>query len=391
MQRTYPEKENSTSIGKFFAAIVFISVISQMPFFVARGLPSTIAMAVWGAAFLVCMGKSPLSTRRIDAPVSMALFFFAYFGLMCLVNDRYPLSSIPRAVAIAILVYVIGKMAGPLLTKEDFALLISSYIIASVLLAAAVYFDFFRGADFSSRIYLYDEKNSTGLILVTAITLILTTKLGNHNSLFKNVLLVISILILFYTAFVMKSRAVYVSMAVALLVFVFSSGMNRRAKTLIMLAVIGATVYFLLNENVMYRLMDTFVYAGRDANDLNDISSGRVNEWLSFWDDMGGNFLFGQGRMKRETLVLTVLLEFGIPVGLLLIALAIYPVRYIMRQVPRKTPLFVLSFSIAGMYVANMFFEQLAPFGPGVKCFFLWFLLGLFASGNDCVFEDLMQ
>ena len=41
---------------------------------------------------------------------------------------------------------------------------------------------------------------------------------------------------------------------------------------------------------------------------------------------------------------------------------------------------FLILFSVALSYTINGVFEQLAPFGPGVKCYFLWFLYGMITS-----------
>ena len=139
--------------------------------------------------------------------------------------------------------------------------------------------------------------------------------------------------------------------------------------------------YFLANPEMWDFVLENFILGGRDRNDLNDLSSGRADEWMNFLSDWENPFL-GQGRCKRESLILTSLLEFGILGGIPIMLIAIQPLLFVKKWYKRlRTDVnFLILFSVALSYTINGIFEQLAPFGPGVKCYFLWFLYGMITS-----------
>ena len=81
--------------------------------------------------------------------------------------------------------------------------------------------------------------------------------------------------------------------------------------------------------------------------------------------------------MKRESIILTALLEFGIIGGGIILLMAFWPIYWLVKFLGRYDKHYLMFSSIAIVYIVNGVFEQLSPFGPGVKCFFLWFLIGV--------------
>ena len=372
-----------TRLGSFFALITFATVLSQLPFFVSRGMASNISIAIWAVAAAVCFANGRvIRIRNIGTPIRIAVIILLFVFVAGMTNDVYWSSSIPRAVMIAMFVLFVGNVLGPYISLYDLKRILRSYAYATVVLAIDVYLEFFRGATFS-RIYIYNEKNSTALLLFTGLIILLAElgekrkKPGNSVKTAFNIVLCV---ILAYGTLILQCRAVYVSAAIVLVLFVISSGLNKRVKTLIVLTVFAAILYYLTHGQALDSFLDRFIYAGRSSTDLNDLSSGRTQEWSHFWTDLGDGFLFGNGRMKRESLVLTALLEFGFVFGVPILYLAVYPILFGIKNIDKNSSLYFLFIAVAIGFATNMLFEQLAPFGPGVKCFLLWFLLGIFAS-----------
>ena len=142
-------------------------------------------------------------------------------------------------------------------------------------------------------------------------------------------------------------------------------------------------MYILLKPGLYDTLVNDIILGGRESDSLDDISSGRWSEWQNFFIDLGDNWLFGNGRMKRESLILTAILEYGIPMGLTIIMVAISPLRFAVLRLKAKKRVIVVLFYVALCYFLNAVFEQLAPFGPGVKCYFMWLLFGVLLAQKD--------
>lgn len=374
---------DKTRIGSFFALITFATVLSQLPYFVSRGMASNVSIAIWAFAAFVCLFMCrTIKIINIGTPIRISAIFLLFVFTAGVINDAYWKSGIPRAVIIAMFVLLVGNILGPSITVYDLKRILRSYAFATVVLAVSVYLEYFRGAGFS-RIYLYDEKNSTALLFFTGLVILLAElgekrkKPGNPG---RTILYLIFCVILAYCTLILQCRAVYVSVAIVFILFVKSSGLNKRFKALIMLVVLVAILYYLSHGQALDSFLDRFIYAGRSHTNLNDLSSGRTQEWSRFWTDLGDGFLFGNGRMKRESLILTVLLEFGFMFGISILYLAVYPIRFGIKNIEKNSSFYFMFLAIAIGFGTNMLFEQLAPFGPGVKCFLLWFMLGILAS-----------
>ena len=374
-------KSQNTIYGTILAIIVFVTVISQIPFFVIRGLSSPISMAAWGVGIVSCflVRRGDIVLRRVRMPIGLALVFFFFYMLLGLLDETYWKSHIPRYLGLSIGILIIGNMSGGVLTKNDFKRILSAYIVATLIMSLTVYQTYYLGlVSFGTRNYLYDEKNSTALILVSAMIIITTTRLES-SKLLKLVYIVADVF-LAVLVLLMRSRAVYVGVGFSLLILLRSRELGAKLKWFLFAAILAITAYLVMNPDKLGELLDVYVFAGRSATNLNDLSSGRAIEWQNFWSDLGDDWLLGHGRMKRETLVLTSILEFGFPLGCLLIYLGFYPLLFGLWNFRRVSKERILYMTIAVCYVSNLFFEQLAPFGPGAKCFLLWLLIGIFAA-----------
>jgi hypothetical protein len=232
------------------------------------------------------------------------------------------------------------------------------------------------------RTYVYSSKNSVSQILLTAWILILILKL-NEGKLLKKIFYICCFFISFYCIIFLKSRSTIIGIPIVVILIIINKNINKKVMKRTLFLILLIFVIFLINRNTLNILVNEVMYAGRDARDISDISSGRSDEWENFFNDWKGNEIFGKGSAKRESIILTTFLEYGILGGVPLLIIAIYPIRWgIHRMRLYKSTNLLIFTSIAFVYTINGFFEQLAPFGPGVKCYFLWFIFGLFKSNK---------
>lgn len=136
----------------------------------------------------------------------------------------------------------------------------------------------------------------------------------------------------------------------------------------------------MLCNDSFYDFIYQVLTAGRDTSNLNNLTSERFVEWQQFWDRMKDTPFFGHGRDKQETIILTSLLEFGFIGGTMILIIAIYPLVWGLKRKAMIEPLYIIFIAIALTYIQNGITEQLAPFGPGVKCYVLWFMMGTLVS-----------
>lgn len=372
------KKAGNSLLGRMASIVCFISVLSQLPVFVERGLSSPIAICAWlllfAVALIYCRGK--IVVTESIYPIGMFGILMIYYLLRVIVNEAYLLSDMPYVMTIAVFILLTGNMVGKLITQRELERMMLSFIAGCVILAAVVYIQYFRGAGEFSRIYLYNEKNSTAQILMTAVILMATVFLDGSGQKQKIIYLGIS-LFLMAEVFLMRSRATIIFIPFLVVLLLSSNNISPKMKRLLILAVLVVTIVLVLNTEIRNKLLYDILYAGRDGSDFDSISSGRVQEWKSFFTDLGSQWLLGHGRMKRESVILVSILEYGVIFGSLILLLAVYPLFYGWKKLPKSNPYRIVLICLAACYAINGVFEQLAPFGPGVKCFFLWFLMGI--------------
>ena len=132
----------------------------------------------------------------------------------------------------------------------------------------------------------------------------------------------------------------------------------------------------MLNENIRSYFVKYILYAGRESTSMNSLTSGRSDEWKAFFSYCEDNWLFGMGATKRESLILTALLVFGVVGGVPVLLMSVYPLIWGLRRLKGDEEYMTFT-SIAMVYWVNSFFEQQAPFGPGAKCYLLWLMFGI--------------
>ena len=367
-------------LGGLAGVVCAVSVLSQIPAFVASGVTSIISILAWLVlAFFSLMANRGKILLTVQYLLCIVMVLAGFYLVAAIFDNTYLQSDLPYVIVLSMFVLVIGNAVGAQSNRSDLNLIFKCYILSSTILAIVVYRDFFAQVTDTSPIYVYGEKNSTAQILITAVILIMTTQLGTKEK--KRKWLYFGCLVILTAVILMtKSRATIIFFPFLVWLVLTSSSISKKYKRVILFCILIIVIVLMRNREFRDSLLNDILFAGRDSSDMNSLSSGRWEEWQSFFTDWGDGWLFGHGRMKRESLILTAFLEYGMFFGMLILVLAAYPLYFALRKLPKQHSERTLLVCVAACYLVNGVFEQLAPFGPGVKCFFLWFLLGILAS-----------
>ena len=376
-------KKDKTSIGTALAITCFITNLSQLPTIVALGLSGALSVIIWGVFIFFCFvtyREWKLKSNIIFYAISSFIFLFYVLIMDVLSGNSYLKSSLIYPFFLSMVMLFLASNIGEKITQQDFSIISSAYIWSTLIVALNIFFEYLIGVDISGEKYAYASKNSISQIILTACILIFAFKVKKENKIIT-FLYILSSIALFFILLLLKSRATIIAIPL-LIIFIFIK-LGKSVKTLrliIIISVIVVALIFVFNPQIWDIFVNDIILAGRGAGDLNDISSGRFNEWEVFGQELAESWLFGQGKAKRESIILTALLEFGVIIGSLLLIIGISPLIVACRNGGLKSKLGLIVFCIALSYCFNGIFEQLAPFGPGVKCYFLWIMLGILLS-----------
>ena len=173
---------------------------------------------------------------------------------------------------------------------------------------------------------LTSSKNSFAQIVFTAIILLMVKfkPQKRMHTFIKWGLVAFEILLMVY----LRSRATLVSFLVAVVIFVLSRNTRKSLKAIVTIACIALIFLMLTNETVSDTIFNNILFAGRDASNLDELTSGRVSILQNFPELISGNWLFGIGSRYFECFYLSAILQFGIVAGIVLIIISFIPAYY---------------------------------------------------------------
>lgn len=368
--------------------------ISQMPLIVNTGYTRYFSTPLWfGLAVVSLLILKVIPYSHIKKLFFLVVAFALYFFIASLMNNNYFNSELPYPIFLAFFVLFIGYLVGRFLTIDDTDEILTVYVISSTLVCIDVFKSYVLGVDMEALTYAYASKNSVSQILLSAWIIILLRKFGKVKGFIKNLYYILYFILLTITLLGLKSRATIIGIPIVIFWVLIHGKLDRKVRYIIILIVIMAVILLSIKPQYYDMLVNNILLGNRSASSLDDLSSGRYSQWENFGNDFKNNWLFGQGSAARESLILTALLEFGIIGGSMIFSLALSPLVWCLTKFKRSHPFYLFFSSLAITYITNGIFEQLAPFGPGVKCYLLWFLFGIFLNDhmNRSLYEEKME
>lgn len=371
-------KKNRSQFCILVCVLCFVTNIGQTPLLIDNFPTRNVIIPLWilFAAFCVCKNHT-ISIGNTKVYWLLAAFFALYYLAGSLVIASYDASDLPYTIFLSAFILGVGLLTGRSLTKEDIKPICTSVILSGTIVGVNVFVTYIYGNSLVGRIYSYSSKNSVSQILLTAWVLILILKLKADVCILKKIFYLCSFILLTVTLVGLKSRASLIAIPIIFIWLIVHGKSDKKLRNIVLVILGIVVIYLLINPDFLEVLINEVILGGRESGNLNDVSSGRFDEWLSFFNDFNDKPFLGHGRMKRESLILTSLLEFGIIGGSFILLMACWPLYWSLKFLGKYDEYYLMFSSVAIMYIANSVFEQLAPFGPGVKCFFLWFLIGI--------------
>lgn len=354
----------------------FISNISQLPFLWENRVISLVYTLGWLVAFGILFQSYMhciLYHRRL-------IFYLIIFDILVLLGymltGRYLGSNFIRPVHLSSFIFIIGLMLADCICEENLRRLSLIYIISTGIVVLYVYFETFRGVNWAeSDSYLFLAKNSISTIILTAIVLCGVYWWNKHK-------IISSIAIAMFSAiiFMMKARAAILILCLIVGYVVLFKIRNVAIKVLLIVALLGIAI-FIFNDDTMYNLIIKQIILNNREYSIDTFTTGRSTHFETFVKQFPNYWWNGTGGTYLECFPLAVLLSYGVVGGGALILLALTPVSIVFSykwyyagyNQSLKTLLTLLCIAV----ITNGLFEELAPFGPGVKCYMLWLISGI--------------
>ena len=359
---------------KLIYITIFLTNITQSPQLIGSRINSLITLGTWGVLFLNGLILSEYRIKRGALKVAgCTVLVYIYCYLMEFFSTKgYADIHLLYPVALSTFVFIVGSFYTKTLKDEQcFQGIYKTYIISTLIVSFFVFENIMsNGFEWGSRVYAYASKNSISQIFLTAIIFLFF--ISKKKLLLR--LGIASWLILLMA--MMRSRASLIGLVLVVFAIITNKSIRKIYKFLIILGVLLFAIYTNRNPTLNEIIVQGIIYGGRSMTDLNDASSGRLDMLVSFINLFPDNCILGIGNYFLESFYLSSLLQFGSLGVIPFIALLIFPLTvYKKMQEGRERIIFGL---IIACYYVNGIFEELAPFGPGVKCYMLWFILGLF-------------
>ncbi|MFC5531547.1 O-antigen ligase family protein [Cohnella yongneupensis] len=358
---------------------IVLSVCSQFPGLQGNGSFKGLLLLSWFVLFAALLiGSRVYFSQTLLVYLTLTLLFDCYCMVMDIFsNGEYLATNHVRNLNISMFIMVIGYMVPSYVDVGKMKKVLLVYIAFVIVLMISVYQKSFSSTGMMDiNGYVYGSKNSLGPILLSAMIII--AKLY-ETALRPQALIKYSVLALmgvFIT--MMMNRASMVAGIMVLLFNLMFMNISLKRKFFAILSIVAASVYALQNNQIQQYLKQvTGIASFQNSGNLDGLSAGRVSIMEQGWAIFKAHPIFGIGATYVENFQLSALVHYGLAGGTILLLLSLIPlykftIRY--RLNPDK---FVQTLSLLMLSLwINSLFEEESPFGPGVRAFIIWFLVG---------------
>lgn len=359
---------------------IALSIFSQIPSFWNNRY---ISLGYTGALFFVFLISIYKDNLKIKLPIGIialpVLIDLILIVLSIFSRKNYLQSNLFVPINMCCFFTIIGYYCGKF-TNIDTLRKINRIIVYSTLIMALFIFkDSFVGVDWANASgYLYTAKNSAATIFLSAIIIILI-----YIQDFKRPFAIAAVFFLSSLIIMTKSRATIICLFIFLLYITFFYIKNYKLKIILITFIILIGIVIFTNKISYDFFINNIFFNNRSKTDFSVITSGRDVQYDYFFKIFPAHWIIGTGGTYIECNPMTILLSFGIVGGVPTLIYSILPIIYTVKNKIRNVDNYTykiryLVLSLAIVLFINGLFEELTPFGPGVKCFVLWFYLGVY-------------
>lgn len=357
----------------FYMAVI-CSMLSQLPFILQSGIDSYLKMSwLFPLCYLLLLHCKTFTNNLLIVYYFFLLLFFLYcFVCEGISGEKYigaDLYNICISCIIMSVSFIFWYYYG-----SDNCIMTISFItlICAFILSLWVYAEYLMNANLLSRTYAFQAKNSMGQILLSS-SVIALLYLSKLKSIRITSLVTISIIIIIM--FMMKSRATIMGFLFVLCYFIFKYN-DIKIRVMTLVGTIMLIGFILINNNVYNNVVNGILLGARNANNLNDLSSGRLVRLLNNLPLLQNNLLLGIGIKYIDCFPFAMILQYGIVGASIIFGFIIKLSNYILLKIDTNNKIHLATFLLFVTYMINSLFEAQTPFGPGAKCFLLWMMLG---------------
>ncbi len=352
--------------------------ISQLPQLWDNRAVSFVYQGVWMLVLGTALLSRGLSFKVPKGFMCICLAIAIFMGIATLISgNNYFSSTLWGSMLLCLFVLFTSLVAGMSGGTNALKTIVYAYVISATVDAVMIFSMYFSGVDWlNASGYIYTAKNSIAVIFLTAIVLI-------YYFMFKKLKTISIILMTLLSLFVfmLKSRATILSWCV-FMIYILCIGAKGIIRKLIGVFVCALAVIAVLTIPVLREIViDQTILNNRTA-DIGTLTSGRDVHYEIFADMFPKYAIIGTGGTYLESFPLAVLLSFGILGAIPIFLLSFYPalkaIRDKMKYREKNNTLLTVIFILCILLWVNGLFEELTPFGPGVKCYMLWMLTGLY-------------
>lgn len=375
------------AINKHIAVVLFLltvslSLLSQLPVMLDSGA-SNILKLVWILPFCFLLLTSPqLFLSNKMQPFYIFVFAMVLYCFAChmATGNTYfgpDINNFAISLLVTLVSYIFWKQYGSPSVMQGICIVM---LICGILLSFQIYFDYLRDADIMSNTYAYENKNSIAQILLCCATTILMfyRPKDKRITIISYILVALMLIVMIMT----KSRATLVSALYIVYYFTFKY-LNRKTRIIIIAISTLALAYITLNADIYKVIMEGIVMGGRDASDINSLSSNRILLFGIALKLIPQHPWIGSGDYYVDCMPLNILTEFGI-IGLTVVVLFLLHLYRQLNKQRKNDKIRTTAYVLFIAFLLNALFEAQPPFGPGMKCFILWMFVGFsFAKTNN--------
>lgn len=360
---------------------VILSVFSQIEAIERIARPGMYAMWVLVLVLGVYKNQGKLPVTAFSQRFILAYILFCLFCVVTgFIDHRHFSANYIRVLLVPLLVTIAGDMYA----NEDEELVNQIgrlYLFCAIVFAFWVQRTYFPSyaSWLSTKIYLFQEKNSAGQIWMAAI--FVSICLLNYRSKFEQILIYLACVYLFIMTGICQCRTALLGVAVAIAAFTISRAKNK-VKWMLFIVLIAVAAWFI---PVTHRFIEQALFLNKYAGtDLNTFSSGRISGYETAFGRILSSPIVGVGRYYVDCSYILIMAESGI-IGLAIIEW-IWVKKILMcfrYRTGDRTQMFLFMMTV--FYIVESLLEGFPPFGPGVSSFMFWFMSSILINkaGNS--------
>jgi hypothetical protein len=369
------EKKNHDNLSIIICIVIFLTNLSMLENVYSIKLFKFLPLFSWLLLLFIMFLK-----KLIIIPYKLNFIYFIGFTFLFFVltsqvitQNDYISATLTYPFIISVFMIYISYCASK---SIDNNMIIYSYVISTFIVMAIVYFKYYRGIFSWSQtysVYIYRGQLSQTLFTSIAALYILLKPKSRKFLVLKWIAIMCMIIFLL----MLRNRSSLVEIILMIFMIVFMGRSSKRLKYLTIVIVIIGAISILINDTLYKVIIESAFLFNRGQYDLNSISSGRIDILMSFPALFRGHELFGMGNIYFENFILGSILQYGVLGGSPLIIFSLYPIIWAKKNLSMTKDINLFFIVIACAYWSVGLFEGVAPLGPGLKCYFLWFIFGL--------------